>query len=931
MKTSVKTTCPYCGVGCGIVATCQDNGEVSVSGDTSHPSNYGRLCSKGAALGQTIDLAGRLLYPEVKGKPTDWDHAINTVAQGFKTIIDNDGPDAIAFYVSGQLLTEDYYVANKLMKGYIGSANIDTNSRLCMSSVVAAQKRAFGSDTVPCCYEDLERAKLIVLTGSNAAWCHPVLFQRIVQAKKDNPDLYVVVIDPRRTATCDIADLHLALASGTDAILFNGLLAYLDDVDEVNTLFVTGYTQGAQEAIAAARETAPDSGFVAEKCGLPQADIEKFYRLFARTERVVNVFSQGVNQSSSGTDKINAIINCHLLTGRIGRPGMGPFSFTGQPNAMGGREVGGLANQLAAHMDIENAQHRASVQTFWNSPLIANKPGLKAVDLFDAVGTGKIKAIWIMGTNPVVSMPNADKVREALQRCELVVVSDCMRYTDTTAWADVLLPALTWGEKDGTVTNSERRISRQRVFLPIPGEARPDWRIVCDVAHAMGYNSGFNYNSACDIFVEHAALSGYDNPAVNDSDSDSGSNSDINSETKTAKHAIRDFNISALSELSDQQYADLQPIQWPVSLSSETIASSTVSSNTAKTSGKPGSSGTARLFSNGQFFTTSGKAQFIAIKPRLPVNPPDADFPLILNTGRVRDQWHTMTRTGKSPRLGDHSPEPCLAIHDNDAVRYQVVNGGLAVVHSRWGEATVRVQVSDDQQPGTVFIPMHWNGQFASNAGVGALVNPALDPLSGQPEFKHTPVRVRPYDHRWQGFILSRRDLSVSDASYWVRVTGNQFFRYEIAGQVHPDNWAVWARKHLCQSAKDVNWVEFFDGTSRYRGARFIGNRIESCIFISTKNELPSRQWLAKLFQKEMVSDAERATVISGKPPQEENDMGRIVCACFGVGENRIVDAIEKQNLTTVEAIGKQLQAGTNCGSCLPELRALLSHQLSSG
>ena len=914
MTTTVNTTCPYCGVGCGVIATRHDDGLVSIRGDSNHPSNFGRLCSKGAALGQTVDLNGRLLYPEVKGKPASWERAISTVAEGFQKVISNDGPEAVAFYVSGQLLTEDYYVANKLMKGYIGSANIDTNSRLCMSSVVAAQKRAFGSDTVPCCYEDLERAKLIVLIGSNAAWCHPVLFQRIVQAKKDNPDLYVVVVDPRRTATCDIADLHLALVPGTDAVLFNGLLAYLDEVDEVNALFVSGFTQGATAAIDAARKTAPDTASVAATCGLAQLDIANFYRLFARTERVVSVFSQGVNQSTSGTDKINAIINCHLLTGRIGRPGMGPFSLTGQPNAMGGREVGGLANQLAAHLALDNPQHRAMVKTFWQSPLIADKAGLNAVDLFDAVGSGAIKAIWIMGTNPVVSLPDADHVRNALRDCELVVVSDCMRNTDTTAWADVLLPALTWGEKDGTVTNSERRLSRQRVFLPTPGEAKPDWRIICDVAKAMGYHQGFNYSSAHDIFVEHAALSGVDNSieAVNE-----GTNATVS--TVSTVSTVRDFSISALSTLSGEDYADLQPIQWPVNLRHETSSKGAVSY-----------SGTSRMFSNGQFFTPSGKAQFIPIEPKMPANSPDGNFPLILNTGRVRDQWHTMTRTGKAARLGDHSPEPYLAIHANDAVRYQLINGGLASVYSRWGEITVRVQVSGEQQPGQVFIPMHWNGQFASNARVGTLVNPALDPLSGQPEFKHTPVRVRPYEYKWQGFVLSRRDLSVKDSNYWVRVAGDQFFRYEIAGQVHPDNWAVWARKLLCQSATDVNWVEFFDGTSRYRGVRFIGNRIESCIFISTKDELPSRQWLAKLFQNDVVSDAERVTIISGKPPKEQSDMGKIVCACFGVGENLIMDAIDKQALTTVEAIGKTLQAGTNCGSCLPELRALLNSHSSS-
>jgi len=358
----IRTTCPYCGVGCGVIATIEGDGSVTVKGDPHHPANQGRLCSKGAALGETLSNDDRLLQPEIDGTPCDWDTALDHVADKFRGIIDQHGPDAVAFYVSGQLLTEDYYVANKLMKGFIGSANIDTNSRLCMSSAVAGHKRAFGSDTVPGSYEDIDRAKLIVLTGSNTAWCHPVVYQRISQARKDNPDLKIVVIDPRRTATCDIADLHLALQPGSDSVLFNGLLVYIKDQEEYNQQFVTNYTEGADQAIASAREHAGSIQQVASRCGLSDTDVETFYKLFARTERVVTVFSQGINQWSFGTDKVNAIINCHLLTGRIGRPGMGPFSITGQPNAMGGREVGGLSNQLAAHMQLDIPQHRELVR-----------------------------------------------------------------------------------------------------------------------------------------------------------------------------------------------------------------------------------------------------------------------------------------------------------------------------------------------------------------------------------------------------------------------------------------------------------------------------------------------------------------------------------------------------------------------------------------
>ena len=505
---AIRTTCPYCGVGCGVLAQARDDGTFEISGDPDHPANFGKLCSKGSALGETFDRRGRLLYPHIRNERTSWDAALDHVAQGFRRIIDRDGPGAVAMYVSGQLLTEDYYVANKLMKGYIGTANIDTNSRLCMSSAVAGHKRAFGEDLVPVCYDDLALADLIVLVGSNTAWCHPILFQRIAAARQERPNMKIVVIDPRRTATCELADLHLPVRAGTDVWLFNGLLAFLHQHGVVATEFIARSTSGVDRALQVAQDTAGDLRGVATACGMDERALAEFYRLFARTEKTLTIFSQGVNQSSAGTDKVNSIINCHLLTGRIGRPGMGPFSVTGQPNAMGGREVGGLATTLAAHMDLDVADHRRAVQEFWNSPVIANTPGLKAVDLFNAIHDRRVKAVWIMATNPIVSLPAADRAREALRRCELVVVSDCVQHTDTTALAHVLLPAAGWGEKDGTVTNSERRISRQRAFLPAPGEAKPDWWIISQVARRLGYAPAFAFETAHEIFAEHAALSG---------------------------------------------------------------------------------------------------------------------------------------------------------------------------------------------------------------------------------------------------------------------------------------------------------------------------------------------------------------------------------------------------------------------------------------
>ncbi len=888
MTNTVKTTCPYCGVGCGVLASVAADGRVEIKGDPEHPANFGRLCSKGAALADTLDMDDRLLYPEIHNKRVSWLDAISHVASRFSEIIQQHGPDAVAFYVSGQLLTEDYYVANKLMKGFIGSANIDTNSRLCMASSVAGHKRAFGADCVPCSYEDLERAKLIVLVGSNAAWCHPVLYQRISKAKKDNPDLQIVVVDPRRTDTCDIADLHLAIKPGSDTALFNGLLLYLDDNDERNHAFVTACTEGIDAAIKCARTGIADLVSVSQICDVPIEKIEKFYRLFARTERVVTVYSQGVNQWSFGTDKVNSIINCHLLTGRIGRPGMGPFSFTGQPNAMGGREVGGLANQLAAHIDIENDVLRPKVQQFWQAPRIASRQGHKAVQMFDAIARGEIKAVWIMATNPAVSLPDAGKVRYALAQCEFVVVSDCVQNTDTLAYAHVRLPALGWGEKDGTVTNSERRISRQRPFLPEPGEARSDWWIVTEIARCLGFAAQFPYVNAAQIFREHALLSTIDNQGK------------------------RDFDLGAWSSLTEDEYDCLVPTQWPVS------------------SQYP--NGTKRMFTDGKFFTSSGKARFVAIEPRCSATALSTQFPLILNSGRIRDQWHTMTRTGKSAKLSTHINEPLVVVHPDDVQRFALSDGALAEVQSAWGKVIMRVSQSNAQRAGEIFLPMHWNGQFTRQGCADTVINPNVDPISGQPEFKHTPVMLAPYHASWHGFMLSRRRLVMPELAYWSLSRGDGFWRYQIAGQQFPDVWEEWSRQLLCSKGDAINWIEYHDrGAKRYRAARLQGGQLESCLFISPTRQLPERSWLESLFGQSILSDQECRSLLVGKPVTAQADPGKIVCACYQVGLNQIRNAIETQDLQSVEAIGKALRAGTNCGSCIPELHHLLKkHQTVS-
>ncbi len=923
---AVKTSCPYCGVGCGVLAK-PGGVATEIAGDPDHPANFGRLCVKGSALGETVDLDGRLLNPlqrelGIDGRaslqPTSWDEALNTVGRNFARIIREHGPDALAFYVSGQLLTEDYYVANKLMKGYIGSANIDTNSRLCMSSAVAGHKRAFGEDVVPVSYEDLELADLVILVGSNTAWCHPVIFQRIVAAKRARPDTQIVVVDPRRTATCEQADLHLPIRSGSDVWLFNGLLAYLYEHGIVDTDFVAAHTRGAEATVSAAERSTGSLAHVARNCGISEELLRRFYALFARTERVVTAFSQGVNQSSSGTDKVNAIINCHLLTGRIGKPGMGPFSITGQPNAMGGREVGGLANQLAAHLELDKAEHRALVQGFWNSPRIADKPGYKAVDLFDAIHDGHVKAVWIMATNPVVSLPDADKVKAALERCEFVVVSDLMRDTDTTRLAHVLLPATGWGERDGTVTNSERRITRQRPFLAPPGEAKHDWWMIAEVGKRLGHADAFGYRSAHEIFVEYARLTAQGN--------DSGT-------AENQPDAIpRLLNLSGLAQLSPQEYDALEPVRWPV-LVAPAASSSALTPHPS------------RLFAG-------GRARLIPLIPRPPANLPDDDYPLVLNTGRVRDQWHTMSRTGKSPKLATHIAEPYVEVHPQDALRRRVQADRLARVSTRWGACVVRVKISADIPRGQIFVPIHWNDSTASDARVGALVNPVVDSISGEPEFKHTPAHLEPFFVQWYGFLLTHRPITLRNSSdrdsaegasftstnaesrapgpvWWTRIQGAQFVRYEMAGRAIIDDWSGWARE-LFGVRGDEDWLEASDASEGlYRAARIENDRVTACVFVSSRaDDLPARSWLSGLFAQERLEDLDRIALLVGQPATPMADAGPTVCSCFGVGRNVITRAIREQNYRSPEALGARLKCGTDCGSCIPELKMLIAATL---
>ncbi len=876
--SATRTTCPYCGVGCGVLATPDDKGGAGIAGDPDHPANLGRLCSKGSALGETLGLEGRLLYPMIRCKGVlervAWSDALDHVAHRLQHIIARDGANSVAFYLSGQMLTEDYYVANKLMKGFIGSANVDTNSRLCMASSVAGHRRAFGADTVPGCYEDLDQADLLVLVGSNAAWCHPVLFQRM-SANRQTRGARMVVIDPRRTDTAEDAELFLGLKPGTDTALFSGLLVHLADNGALDADYVKDHTSGFEDALARARSIAGSAAATALATGLAEADVAAFFQMFRETPRVVTMYSQGVNQSAQGTDKVNAILNCHLATGRIGRPGASPFSLTGQPNAMGGREVGGLANQLAAHMGFTPPEIDR-VRRFWKAPRIATHEGLKAVQMFEAIARGQIKALWVIGTNPAVSLPDADAARAALKKLELFVVSENVRSNDTVdAGPHVLLPAQAWGEKSGTVTNSERRISRQRAFLKPPGETKPDWWMLSEVARRLGFGAAFNFSSAADVFREHAALSAFEN------------------------NGSRDFDIGALQSLSHDAFETMAPVLWPM---------------------REGAAPQQRFFADGRFYCNDGKARFVA--PDVPAlrTETHAGRPLRLNTGRIRDQWHTMTRTGLSQRLGGHLPEPFVEIHPDDASRFGVIDDGFARVTTDYGQCILKVVVSARAQRGTLFAPIHWSEANSSGARVGALVGPFTDPFSGQPESKATPASIAPYEYVFRGFMLSRKQLTLPPSLWWARAAVAGGYGYLFADNADLARWPSWLT-----SITGNDLAEYHDfGGGVYRAASFAGERIETCLFVGPAHDAGDWNVVKGLFAADHLTDDQRRMLLSGRSSEGLASTGPIVCACFGVGRNTILDAIAAGAHSAAE-IGARLKAGTNCGSCIPELKRLIA------
>jgi len=727
---SLTSTCCYCGVGCGVVVNKEKNGEITVAGNKDYPVNKGMLCSKGINLHYTVnDKSDRLLYPQMrynKSMPLQrvgWDEALDRTVAVFKTFIEKYGPDSVAFYASGQCLTEEYYVVNKLMKGFIGSNNIDTNSRLCMSSAVAAYKMALGEDSVPLCYDDIELADCFYVNGTNPAWCHPILWRRIEAHKAANPDIKIIVVDPRVTDTCSLADLHLQINPGTDITLNHAIGRLLIENGDIDIEFIRDHAEGfLQYSELVFKRTLAES---AKICGVTERDLTLAAKYIGEAKGFISMWTMGLNQSAIGVNKNLSLINLNLITGHVGKPGSGPLSLTGQPNAMGGREVGGLANLLPAHRDLKNPLHREQVQKFWKGKKINPEPGLTATEMFEALNDGRLKAIWIMCTNPLTSLPNVRLAEQALKKAKFVVVQEVSNKPETLAYADVVLPAAAWAEKEGAMTNSERRISYLNKIVEPPGEALPDTEIICRFARKMGYH-GFDFKNNEEIYAEHVKL--------------------------TAKTNI---DVSALSyEVLKGQSS----VQWPY-----------------KTKSRP--EGTKRLFIDRKFYTPSQKAIIHAVSDVFTSERTDNDYPFVLTTGRIRDQWHTMTKTAKVNKLTQHLKESFIEIHPHDAAKLQLAEGDVTVITSRRGEVRVKAKLTTHIKPGVVFLPMHW-GKILGNDlhRANNVTNDIVDPISKEPDFKYCAVNLTKYKKPFQrivvigagagayGFVKSYRELNPVDS-----------------------------------------------------------------------------------------------------------------------------------------------------------------------
>ena len=926
-----RSTCPYCGVGCGVIIESQGGQISGVRGDPEHPANFGRLCTKGSTLHLTASAAvtrqTRLLQPLQRlqrGGPTQpisWHDALELAADRFADVLQAHGSDAAGFYVSGQLLTEDYYVFNKLVKGLVGSNHIDTNSRLCMSSAVAGYKLTLGADAPPACYDDLALAETVFITGSNMAWAHPILFRRLEDARRANPAQKWIVADPRRTETAAQADLHLALLPGSDVALCHGLLHLLLWEELTDPGFIAAHTTGFAALKARVREYTPRE--TARLTGLKEEDLVTAARWFGQSKATLSLYCQGLNQSVAGTDKNAALINLHLATGQIGKPGAGPFSLTGQPNAMGGREVGGLANLLSAHRDLSNPEHRAEVAALWGVPDVPAKPGKTAVEMFQAAADGEIKALWIACTNPAQSMPDQATVRRALERAEFVILQEAFATTATAPFADLLLPATTWGEKDGTVTNSERRISRVRAAIPAAGQARHDWHIAADIARriatriAPGRIAMFDYATPEAVWNEHR-------------ESTRG----------------RDLDITGLS------YAMLEaqgPQQWPLP--------------------EGATQGQARLYEDGCFATASGKAKFADVPFKPLAEPRDAQYPFSLCTGRLRDQWHGMSRTGTLGRLYGHEGEPAIEMTRQDMARLKLVDGDIVRVTSRRGSLLLPARASETLAPTQAFIAMHWgeealNGHDAEGkavGGVNALTTPAFCPQSKQPELKHSAVKLEKLALPWrltamawlpadEALAVRERLKPVLNAFDYASCLpfgrepdvsidhpqGRLGLVLRAASVIAPDD-SVLAPLRAALGLADTHVLAYQDARRGQQRALKIAREggVERLRAFWVAGDASGDAWLRTLLEADQSLPGPGRNLLApgalaGKTAAPRSPQ---VCTCFNVSEAAINTTLQA-GTGDAEARLAQLQAslkcGTNCGSCIPALRTLAKQAVAA-
>ncbi|MBA1274683.1 nitrate reductase [Stutzerimonas azotifigens] len=895
MHQTTASTCCYCGVGCGVLIEHDGTRIHNVKGDPDHPANFGKLCSKGSTLHLTGDIAARGLYPELRlGKGLarariDWDNALDHVADRFAEAIREHGPDSVAFYISGQLLTEDYYAFNKLARALVGTNNIDSNSRLCMSSAVVGYKRSLGADAPPCSYEDIELSDCLLIVGSNMAYAHPVLFRRLEEAKARRPEMRVIVVDPRRTDTCDLADLHLAIQPGSDVALFHGLMHILLWEGWVDRTFIDAHTEGFEALKALVRDYNP--AMVSELCAIPVEALQQCARLIGNAPSFLSLWCMGLNQSTAGSAKNSALINLHLATGQIGRPGAGPFSLTGQPNAMGGRETGSLSNLLPGHREAGNPEHRKEVAAYWGVEQLPETPGLHAIDLFEKVRAGKIKALWIACTNPAQSVPDQRGVHEALATCPFVVVQEAFFTTETCRYADLLLPAASWGEKEGSVTNSERRVSRVRSAVPAPGEARADWSITCDFARRLEIRlhpeqpSRFDYQRPDQLFDEYKALT-----------------------------RGRDLDLTGLNYALIER---IGPQQWPFPDGSVT--------------------GTTRLYANRVFPTANGRARFIAEHYQAPRERREARYPLTLNTGRLRDQWHGMSRTGTAAQLFGHVEEALLGLHPDDMRRRRLLEGQLVRLRSRRGSLILPVTRDDTLQPGQAFLPMHWGDRFLKGLGCNVLTLPDHDPLSKQPELKHAAIEVEQVALPWQFFALVEHDVQRRFNALRPLFEAFDYASFSLAGRDRPALIIRAAANQAPESAQlqlidqllglQEGPVLAYDDVQRSIGKRV---RIEENRIVSLRlaGETVARHWLKGLWQSGSADAELRRWLLaplSAPPGKAGSACDRTLCNCMNVSQQAVASGIAAG--LDLDGLKRELGCGTSCGSCVPEIKRMLARQ----